>query len=145
MDTTSTHLICEFSGCNREALSSVMAIKNAMYAAARESNATVLHGYFHQFTPSGVSGVLGLAESHISIHTWPEADYAAIDIFTCGHTATPIKGISYLKGALHARDVKITDITRGIPLPDGTFTCRIHSNQTVKPHESAEVAAVIKA
>ena len=49
------------------------------------TGATILHGHFHHFGPnSGVSGVLVLAESHVSIHTWPERDYAALDIFVCG-------------------------------------------------------------
>ena len=71
------------------------AIDRALREAALAAGATILHGHFHHFSPNGgVSGVLVLAESHISIHTWPERDFAAVDIFMCGacdpHLAIPV-------------------------------------------------------
>ena len=70
-------------------------IDRTLREAAVAAGATILHGHFHRFSPNGgVSGVLVLAESHISIHTWPERDFAAIDIFMCGacdpHMAIPV-------------------------------------------------------
>src|ERR1700712_51388 len=102
MKTIGKHLLCEMSGCNAVAIANLDAVKHALYAAAEAANATSLNGYFHQFSPTGVSGILCLAESHISIHTWPETGYAAVDIFTCGDKAMPHNAIEYLAGALEA-------------------------------------------
>ena len=78
-----THLLIDLWGATN--LDSPEAIDAALREAAIAAGATILHGHFHHFTPNGgVSGVLVLAESHISIHTWPERDFAAIDVFMCG-------------------------------------------------------------
>ncbi len=77
-------------------------IDRALREAAEAAGATILHGHFHHFSPNGgVSGVLVLAESHISIHTWPERDFAAIDIFMCG-ACNPYRGLPALEGGLPA-------------------------------------------
>ncbi len=66
-------------------------IEKSLRDAAEAAGATILHGHFHHFTPNGgVSGVLVLAESHISIHTWPERSFAAVDVFMCG-ACDPLK------------------------------------------------------
>jgi len=92
----------------------VPAIQHAIYAAAHEARATPLNGYFHQFSPTGVSGLLCLAESHLSIHTWPEHAYAALDILHLrrrnGARTRPFR---ILIAALEAKDVKIREIERG--------------------------------
>ena len=78
-------------------------IDAALKEAAIIAGATILHSHFHHFSPNGgVSGVLVLAESHISIHTWPERDFAALDIFMCG-ACDPHLAIPVLKRAFHAR------------------------------------------
>ncbi len=87
-----THLLLDLWGCTL--LDDASAIEQALRQGAQAAGATVLNANFHRFSPSGgVSGVLLLAESHISIHTWPEHGYAAIDIFMCGdcdpHQAVP--------------------------------------------------------
>ena len=78
-------------------------IDEALREAAVSAGATILHSHFHHFTPNGgVSGVVVLAESHISIHTWPERSFAAIDIFMCGacdpHDAIPILRRAFVPG-----------------------------------------------
>ena len=80
--------------------------------AALAANATILHSHFHNFTGGGVSGVLVLAESHISIHTWPEAGYAALDVFMCG-SADPDKCIPVLREAFSAKRVGVNELLRG--------------------------------
>ena len=78
-----THLLLDFWGARN--LIDPEAIGRSLCNAAEAANATVLHSHFHHFGPDGgVSGVLVLAESHISIHTWPERNFAAVDIFMCG-------------------------------------------------------------
>ena len=88
-----THLLADL--WDAENLSDPVHIDAALRAAAEQAGATILHSHFHHFTPNGgVSGVVVLAESHISIHTWPERHFAAIDIFMCGccnpHDAIPV-------------------------------------------------------
>jgi S-adenosylmethionine decarboxylase len=85
-----------------------------MRAAAEAAGATILHGHFHHFSPNGgVSGVLVLAESHISIHTWPERDYAAIDLFMCG-ACDPYASIPAIKQAFRPERVLLGEQKRGM-------------------------------
>ena len=109
------HLIIELYGCDVARLTDARAIRQHMITAAEISGATVVGEKFHTFNPHGVSGVVVLAESHFSIHTWPEYNYAAIDCFTCGDHCNPRKGCDYLKKALSATDESITELPRGLP------------------------------
>ncbi len=92
-------------------------VQQAMIAAARKARATVLDASFHRFSPQGVSGVVVLAESHISVHTWPEAGYAAVDVFTCGDRTMPHRAAEYLIEALKPSRYDIREMSRGIPEP----------------------------
>jgi S-adenosylmethionine decarboxylase len=89
-------------------------IDRALRDAAEAANATILHGHFHHFSPNGgVSGVLVLAESHISIHTWPERDFAAIDIFMCG-ACDPYESLPMLKAAFAPAKMDLSEERRGL-------------------------------
>jgi len=88
-------------------------IDTALCEAATAAGATILHSHFHHFSPNGgVSGVVVLAESHISIHTWPERDFAAIDIFMCGG-CDPYRSIPVLQAAFRPDEVKLSEQRRG--------------------------------
>ena len=88
-------------------------IKNALHDAVAVSGASLLHLHLHQFTPSGgISGVAVLAESHISVHTWPERGYAAFDLFMCGDTQ-PELAVPILQCAFSAGRAEVTNIRRG--------------------------------
>lgn len=88
-------------------------IDRALRDAAEAAGATILHSHFHHFSPNGgVSGVVVLAESHISIHTWPERDFAAIDIFMCG-ACDPYRSLPVLKDAFRPDSVNLTEQRRG--------------------------------
>ena len=78
------HYLIDLRDCDPEISKSVGPTREIVLRAAKECGATILDDYFHQFQPIGVSGVVLIAESHISIHTWPESGFAAADIFTCG-------------------------------------------------------------
>lgn len=94
-------------------LDDVARVEQALVHAARAADATVLSTDFHHFQPNnGVSGVVVLAESHISIHTWPEAHFAAADIFMCGD-ARPDVAVEALREAFGAGDVRVQHIRRG--------------------------------
>ncbi|MBF0594361.1 MAG: adenosylmethionine decarboxylase [Candidatus Omnitrophica bacterium] len=106
------HYLVEFIGCPGERLRYVDDIRGPLLEAARLSGATVLESYFHQFEPQGVTGMIFIAESHFSIHTWPESGYAAFDILTCGEMF-PDKAIDHLNGVLQAARVEMRILTRG--------------------------------
>ncbi len=86
-----------------------------MAQAAEAAGATVLKTAFQDFNPQGVSGVVVIAESHLTIHTWPEYGYAAVDIFTCGAKVDPWKAADFLNNHLEANEIQIRDFRRGIP------------------------------
>ena len=107
-----THLLVELWGATN--LADVAGIENALLEGARKAGATVLHSYMHPFGEGmGVSGVVVLAESHISIHTWPERGYAAIDLFMCGK-ADPYKAIPALKAAFAPNAIQVAESKRGL-------------------------------
>jgi S-adenosylmethionine decarboxylase proenzyme len=85
-----------------------------MLAAAKESGATVLGESFHQFSPQGVSGVIIIAESHLTVHTWPEHGYAGADIFTCGTRVKPEKAAKVIIAKLKPITHSIILMERGI-------------------------------
>ncbi len=85
-----------------------------MHAAADAAGATVVESSFHKFGPHGVSGVLVLAESHLSVHTWPERDYAATDIYTCGDRCTPERAHEVLQIAFKAERCEVMVVERGL-------------------------------
>src|SRR5437879_2587537 len=102
MNTLGRHVIAELDGCDPEILRDSNAIRRHLVEAAQRAGATVLAERTFDFKNGGVSGFVLLAESHISIHTWPEHHYAAIDIYTCGSHTMPDKGCIHLAGALSA-------------------------------------------
>ena len=94
-------------------LSDAAVIDSALQRAAEVSGATLLHIHLHEFSENGgISGVAVLAESHISIHTWPEWNYAAVDLFMCGET-DPMKGAEILRQAFKPGRLEISDHYRG--------------------------------
>ena len=107
-------MIAELYGCNAESLDCVETVRMHMIAAAETIGATVVNEAFHKFAPQGVSGTVVIAESHLSIHTWPEVGYVAIDIYTCGGL-NPRTGFEYVGRALGAKSCRIQEIVRGLP------------------------------
>ena len=109
------HILAELYGCNSTILNDVDLIKQYMEEAALKSNATIVNSAFHHFSPYGVSGVVVIAESHLAIHTWPEYNYAAVDIFTCGTSVDPWKAFEVLKERLQATESVTKEMKRGLP------------------------------
>jgi S-adenosylmethionine decarboxylase proenzyme len=108
------HLLLELNGCDPKLLNDISFIKETMLAAAKESGATVLGESFHQFSPQGVSGVIIIAESHLTVHTWPEHGYAGADIFTCGTRVKPEKAAKVIIAKLKPSTHSIVLMERGI-------------------------------
>lgn len=113
MNALGRHILVEFSGCSPEILDDVAVIEGAMVEAARKAGATVIQSTFHHFSPFGVSGVVVIQESHLAIHTWPEYQYAAVDLFTCGDSVDPWVSFDHLKQAFKAANHSSLEMHRG--------------------------------
>jgi S-adenosylmethionine decarboxylase proenzyme len=111
--TKSTHILLELHGCNSATLNSAKYISELMHRASVEAGARMLAQTGHQFLPQGITVVCALAESHFSIHTWPEAGYAAADFFTCG-LCKPERAIPILVSGLEAKRWDCVNVLRGI-------------------------------
>ncbi|MBM5799403.1 MAG: adenosylmethionine decarboxylase [Cyanobacteria bacterium K_DeepCast_35m_m2_023] len=114
-DTVGKHCILELYACNQDRLNDEAFLRDAITDAAKRAGATLLHLVTHHFEPQGVTGLALLAESHISIHTWPESGYAAVDVFTCGDHTMPEKACQVLIDELQAGDHKLTSFRRETP------------------------------
>jgi S-adenosylmethionine decarboxylase len=108
------HLLLELFDCDLDAINNVETVKGAMIEAAKRAQATIVDVVFHEFNPFGVSGVVVIAESHLSIHTWPEYRYAAVDIFSCGDILQPETAASYLVEQFGAERTSVVEMQRGL-------------------------------
>ena len=99
------HILFTLKGCPFELLDDENNIKLLLYNATKEAKSTLLNLATHKFEPQGVTCVAMLAESHISIHTWPEKGMAVCDVLTCGDSAEPEKAVEYMQEQLKATDI----------------------------------------
>ncbi len=113
MKALGRHVLAEFYGCDPQALNHKDWLENMMRRAAEESGATVVSSAFHLFNPHGVSGAVIIAESHLTIHTWPEYGYAAVDLFTCGDSVDPWIAFEMIKDYLQAEQMFTLEVKRG--------------------------------
>ncbi len=121
VETEGVHIIVEASGCDPEVISDPKKIERIFKDAARHAKMTVKASYFFKFMPTGVSGAVIIAESHISIHTWPELGYAALDVYTCGDS-DPEKAVDYILERIGAKHAHVSEVRRGIREEEGTYT-----------------------
>ena len=96
MESLGRHIIVEFYDCDAEKINHVAGIEKLMMKAAELAGATIINSTFHHFSPFGVSGVIVIEESHLAIHTWPEYQFASIDLFTCGELVDPWVAFDFL-------------------------------------------------
>ena len=135
MDTRSQHLLVEYHGCNPQMLDDLKGIEALMRLAAKAANTSIVASVFHPFTPQGVSGVVVIEESHLSIHTWPEYGYASVDFFTCGD-GEPERAHEVLREGLEATRSEVMVVERGLYPPKPSSRVRSHYA------EGPEVSAV---
>ncbi|MGK7901696.1 MAG: adenosylmethionine decarboxylase [Hormoscilla sp.] len=102
--TVGVHCVLELYNCPASLLNNTSFIKEALRSAARKAQSTLLGEVSYAFSPLGVTALVLLAESHISIHTWPESGYAAADVFTCGEHTEPESACQYLVQAFQAEE-----------------------------------------
>lgn len=111
---TGSHLLLTLTNCNPDLLSDVDALQRLVVEAATATGATVLQVVTQRFEPQGVTVLAVLAESHASLHTYPESGVVFWDCFTCGQTCKPERSTAVLTAALSPSDVESTLVSRGI-------------------------------
>lgn len=114
MNSLGTHLLLELKECNSKALNDLKKVEDILVGAAKIAKATIIETSFHKFSPFGISGIVVIAESHISIHTWPEYGYAAIDIFTCGDVLKPETAARHMIQKFQSKDPSMVEMKRGL-------------------------------
>ena len=108
------HILFTLKECNKSFLDDERFVRDVVYQASVKCKSTLLALNSHKFEPQGVTCVAMLAESHISIHTWPELGMAVCDIFTCGDHTDPQKGVEWMKRELKSRDIVSQEFVRPI-------------------------------
>jgi S-adenosylmethionine decarboxylase len=114
MDTMGRHVIAELWGCSAEKLNDLQGIERIMVNAALEAGAEVREVAFHKFAPQGVSGVVIISESHLTIHSFPEHGYASIDVYTCGDRIDPNVACDFITKSLGATRLESIEVPRGV-------------------------------
>ena len=114
MNALGRHVLLELFDCDLDAINNLEAVKGALVEAAKRAQATIVDVVFHEFNPFGISGVVVIAESHLSIHTWPEYRYAAVDVFSCGDVLQPEIAVNYLVEQFGAGRTSVVEMQRGM-------------------------------
>ncbi len=99
------HILADLYGVEADRIDHVEDIKNLLESAVKVADLTKISSHYHQFNPHGATGVILLAESHISIHTWPEYGLATVDVYTCGDSTKAYRAIDYILNTLEPRRV----------------------------------------
>lgn len=131
------HLIVELSDCDKDILNNLELLEEYLNESVRISGATIVKSNFHRYNPQGVSGVVVIAESHISIHTWPEYGYAAVDFFTCGESVDPYKAYEFMKKMLKAKHSTVSELKRGMPSVNDEIIAHKPNNLSANPVPAA--------
>jgi len=119
LETFATHLLVELDGCEKSVLDDEARVRALMTQAALAAGATVVAEVFHRYSPQGVTGVVVIEESHLSVHTWPECGYAAVDFYTCGK-CRPERAVEVLREGFLAERIEIVTVSRGLRSPAGS-------------------------
>ena len=113
MQALGRHLLLELWGCNQN-INDPSSVRRALVDSVEAIGATLLDVNVHTFSPYGVTGVAVLAESHMSLHSWPEHGYLAVDIFTCGNSARPREAMNVLHTVFEPEKIEVQELRRGV-------------------------------
>ena len=108
------HVLLDLYDCSKEKLNDLVFLEKQLKKAVEIAEATLVNTLFHQFSPHGVTGIALIEESHLSIHTWPEHNYAAIDLFTCSDSMKTTEAVSFLVEQLESKRQETRDVKRGL-------------------------------
>ncbi len=109
-----THFLLDVAGSPFEILDDIAVIEKALVETAQRMGAKVLGAHLHRLTPQGISGIVVISESHLTIHTWPERGEAAIDIFSCGDAGKARDAIQLLVSRVGAKEHRLVEMKRGL-------------------------------
>jgi S-adenosylmethionine decarboxylase proenzyme len=136
----------EYTGCDPSVLDDIKRIETLMNDAATAARTTVVASVFQPFEPQGVTGVVVIEESHLSIHTWPECGYAAVDFFTCGD-GLPERAHEVLGAGLKAQSAELMHIERGTCVPGLGLHVRSHHTEgktaELPVHDGGSMAGLV--
>jgi S-adenosylmethionine decarboxylase proenzyme len=110
------HIIAELHGCPFDVLNNKKLVENTVVEAVKAAKMHIVSLHTHAFKPQGVSSIAVVLESHVSIHTWPEYNYAGVDIFTCGKEDPRVAYEVFLKN-LKPQNASVMEFHRGIGVP----------------------------
>lgn len=113
METLGRHVLLDLFDCNPGMINNLEAVKSVMIEAAKRARATIVNVVFHEFSPAGLSVIIMIAESHLSIHTWPEHCYAAVDIFSCGENMPVEAAAAYIVEQFKPGRTSMIEVKRG--------------------------------
>ncbi len=130
----------EFHDCDGAVLDDVEVIEALLRRAAEAARTTIVASMMRPFDPHGVTGVLVLSESHLSIHTWPESGYASVDLYSCGES-TPEAAYRILSQGLRSRRSEVLMVTRGLTPPGASMKIVGHHRSYPAQHEGFEATA----
>ncbi len=108
-----THFLLDVEGAPFERLDDIVLVEKALVDTARSMGSVVLGIHLHRLSPQGISGVVVISESHLTIHTWPERGEAAVDVFTCGDPVRARAAVDALPGLLGAASHRLLEVPRG--------------------------------
>ncbi len=111
--TLGHHVLVEMYRCDNEFLNDPKYLEKILSEAAYLAGATIVNQVFHRFNPHGVSGVVVISESHLTIHTWPEYGYASLDLYTCGNQIDSHKALNYIRNKIGAQHTSTVELRRG--------------------------------
>lgn len=120
MGALGRHLLVELFDCDREILADCKKVKDILVEAARRARATIVDVSFHEFNPFGASGAVLIAKSHLTIHTWPEYCFAAVDVLFCDETMLPETAVDYCTEQFKAGRTSVREEPRGKGLATGS-------------------------
>jgi len=113
MDALGRHLLIELWDCNGR-INDRVAVETAIVEAVAAIGATIVNLHVHAFSPQGVTGLAVLAESHLSLHSWPEHAYLAADVYTCGKTTQPENAVDVLARWFEPQHIDVQEVARGL-------------------------------
>lgn len=113
METLGRHVLLDLFDCALDAINNLETARSVLVEAARRAQATIVDVIFHKFNPVGLSVIVMIAESHLSIHTWPEHRYAAVDIFSCGENMQVEVAAAYIVEQFKPGRTSIIEVKRG--------------------------------
>lgn len=132
MNISGRHLLAEYYACDKAILNDAERLEHLLNFAAQAAGATVVQTVFHRFSPQGISGVVVVQESHLSIHTWPEHGYAAVDFYTCGKIEH-LKAHEVLCKELNAQRHETMIVERGGLSDAPPFCIKHHQTHEMPP------------